>query len=695
MAAPVEAQVRLSLHDRLTAGLTRIQARMDRLTAPARRLGQRLTEIGRVFGIDRVGASIGRLASGLGNAARQATALAAGIGAIGTLAVGAGVRNLINVGADMEQYATTLEAVLGSSAHAESAMSWVSDFATRTPYELAEVTDAFVKLNAYGIDATKGSLEAAGNAAAILGKPIEQAVEAIADAMTGENERLKEFGIRAEAVGDRFKYSWMEDGKQMTAFAEKNSRAQIEATLTGIWNRQYAGGMDKLSRTWRGVVSNLSDAWNRFNLAINNAGFFDHIKDRAAALLDYVNRIAASGQLDAIAKRISDGLVSGLKALETALVNIDWDAAWQGIMTGAATVARLAEVFVSVSDVIGGPVNGALAILGAITFGPLVPSLLSLIPLVAKVGATLLLTPFGWVIGGLALVGASVYVLIKKWDEFVAYWGGLWGRIGKAFDKGFVQGIGSALLNFNPLVHVARGLDAVLEYFTGFSLLDAGSDLMASAVDGMSTKWAEITAWAEGPKERIRNWFSGIDLGEAGRAIIQSLWDGMKALWGDVTKWASDSAASLGRRLDPRNWSIFGGSDEADGGSTGGEATGGVTAPALPAPSLGGASYIDRILERTPAMAPPIGSGPAVAGASSSAARSMAEVGTVKADRIQIDSPIMAREAAPNVTNANTYNVTVNAKTDATAADIAAQIDRQFRDAERRSRDSSRSALND
>jgi predicted phage-related tail protein len=33
-----------------------------------------------------------------------------------------------------------------------------------------------------------------------MGKPLMQTVEAIADAMTGQNERLKEFGIKAEAI---------------------------------------------------------------------------------------------------------------------------------------------------------------------------------------------------------------------------------------------------------------------------------------------------------------------------------------------------------------------------------------------------------------------------------------------------------------------------------------------------------------
>jgi len=64
-----------------------------------------------------------------------------------------------------------------------------------TPYP-TEVTDAFVKLKAYGIDPQAGALLAAGNAASAMGKGLNQAVEAIADAQTelaeGSNPQAKE-----------------------------------------------------------------------------------------------------------------------------------------------------------------------------------------------------------------------------------------------------------------------------------------------------------------------------------------------------------------------------------------------------------------------------------------------------------------------------------------------------------------------
>ena len=139
-------------------------------------------------------------------------------------------RFFLDVAADFEDFQTVLETTEGSSAGAQRAMKWVSDFATRTPYELAEVTEAYVKLRAYGLDPTNGLLKSLGDTAAAMKKPVMQAVEAIADAVTGENERLKEFGIKASKSGGQITYAYTDRaGQQQTTTIDGNNRELIEA----------------------------------------------------------------------------------------------------------------------------------------------------------------------------------------------------------------------------------------------------------------------------------------------------------------------------------------------------------------------------------------------------------------------------------------------------------------------------------
>lgn len=142
--------------------------------------------------------------AGLDNAQQKASAFAASlirIGAVAATAAAAGMaalgRSVISTSAQFEGYAATLETIEGSSDKAQKSLAWISDFAKKTPFEVAELTEAFVRLRAYGMDPTSGLMESLGDASSAMGKSLMSAVEMIADASTGEFERLKEFGIRA------------------------------------------------------------------------------------------------------------------------------------------------------------------------------------------------------------------------------------------------------------------------------------------------------------------------------------------------------------------------------------------------------------------------------------------------------------------------------------------------------------------
>jgi|GEM_PF-6335696 len=177
-----------------------------------------------------------------------------------------------------EKFNTVLKTIEGSSAKANQSMDWISEFTKSTPYELANVTDSFVKLKAYGIDPTDGTLRTLGDTASAMGKSLNQAVEAMADAVTGENERLKEFGIKASKSADEITYNWTSaSGKAKTITIENNS-AIIQSTLEAIFNSKYEDAMDMQSKTLEGMLSNISDSYTIFQNNVMNEGLYDYIK---------------------------------------------------------------------------------------------------------------------------------------------------------------------------------------------------------------------------------------------------------------------------------------------------------------------------------------------------------------------------------------------------------------------------------
>ena len=175
--------------------------------------------------------SLEKQAVAVGSALAQVAAVAGAAAAAGFAVLGSSV---IKTAGEFEKFEATLETIEGSAEKAKKSMAWITDFAKTTPYEVAELTQAFIKLKSYGLEPTDGTMAVLGDTAAAMGKTLNQAVEAYADAMTGEYERLKEFGIRASVEKDNVTYTWNEGGKELSKTLKKNS-AETQKFLKEVW----------------------------------------------------------------------------------------------------------------------------------------------------------------------------------------------------------------------------------------------------------------------------------------------------------------------------------------------------------------------------------------------------------------------------------------------------------------------------
>ncbi len=131
--------------------------------------------------VNRVNASIEPMMAKVATAAKFAGAAAA----TGFTALVAGS---IKGASSLEQYRNTLDTVMRDTVKAGETMAWAVDFANKTPFETDSIIGATVRLTAYGLEAQK-VMPAIGDMASVMNKDIMQAVEAVADAQTGELER--------------------------------------------------------------------------------------------------------------------------------------------------------------------------------------------------------------------------------------------------------------------------------------------------------------------------------------------------------------------------------------------------------------------------------------------------------------------------------------------------------------------------
>ncbi|EYR81381.1 tape measure protein [Shinella sp. DD12] len=242
------------------------------------------------------------------DAARRLATFAVAAATVAAGAAAALGKSVIDTTAKFESFQATLETVEGSAEKARASLDWISEFAKRTPYEVEELTSAFVKLRAYGMDPTNGLMEDLGNASSAMGKSLIDAVEMIADASTGEFERLKEFGIRASQAGNQVTFSWTENGKTLTKTVKKNGE-EITKFIQERFGARFNGAMMRQSKTWNGMMSNLSDTWTDFQRKIGEAGFFDAVKGQLGRVLDFLAQLELDGTLARWAKSWSSAFI--------------------------------------------------------------------------------------------------------------------------------------------------------------------------------------------------------------------------------------------------------------------------------------------------------------------------------------------------------------------------------------------------
>ena len=218
------------------------------------------------------------------SAGRMGSALSGAFAAISSSLAVAGLIKVLN---ETERLRGSLETVTGSADKAGIAFDALTEFAKRTPFELEQSVSAFIKLKSLGLTPTEEALNSFGNTSAAMGKSLEQMVEAVADATTGEFERLKEFGIKAKQQGDTVSLTF-----QGVTTTIANNSAEIEKYLIGIGNVNFAGAMEAQMERLPGKFSNLEDSIAGLGRAIGDAGATEAIGmivDGLISLVDWVS----------------------------------------------------------------------------------------------------------------------------------------------------------------------------------------------------------------------------------------------------------------------------------------------------------------------------------------------------------------------------------------------------------------------
>ena len=220
----------------------------------------------------------------------------------------------------LEGYRSTLNVVMKDQKKAAQMMAWAVDFANKTPFETDSIVEATVRLQSYGIDAQK-TMTQIGDMAGVMNKDLMQAVEAVADAQTGELERLKEFGITKamiEAKGaELYKNQTIVNNKGQIVDQKKFNDA-----LFALMEERFKGGMEIQAKSYKGIMSTITGVWKTglANMAgisgtgeIIEGSAFDAAKEGLSWVATKMQNMANAGTFEQIGRKIGGVVQTGVK----------------------------------------------------------------------------------------------------------------------------------------------------------------------------------------------------------------------------------------------------------------------------------------------------------------------------------------------------------------------------------------------
>lgn len=416
-------------------------------------------------------------------------------GAIG-LAMAAPLGLAVEAAAEFETMNVALKtAFQGNEEAASAAFKQISEFAGKTPYEMGEVMRGFIKLKNMGLDPSIEALTAYGNTASSMGKSLNDMVEAVADAATGEFERLKEFGIKAKSEGDNVTFTF-----QGVATTVGKNAAEIEAYLKKVGLTKFAGGIEAQSKTFKGQLSTLKDNVRMFSASIGNI-LVPVLKDMMQSVTPVLDRIQKWTQEN---PKLTRTIVMGAAALAAILLAASGVAF---IFGGLAKIVSFASTAFSVGAKAIGFASKAFQVLATV---------------IRVVSAAMMANPILMII---AAIAAAAFLVYRNWDAIKQWFINLWEKVKAAWER------------FKLYIKIFW--ESIKQVFSDAWNWIKNLFLKIPIVGDIIKNWDRIKAFFKNTWDNVKmsfsafwDWLTGFPrrMYEAGVNIVKSIWEGIKSM---------------------------------------------------------------------------------------------------------------------------------------------------------------------
>lgn len=230
-----------------------------------------------------------------------------------------GVKKIIETAKAWDELHDSLKTVTGDAEKAAEVFDVIDEMEGEMPYSSEQLTKAFIDLVNKGLNPSEEALTSYGNIAAGTGKDINTVVDAVASASMGMARSLREFGIVAEANGDKLDVTF----RGVTTSIGNNSK-EIQEYMISLGKTEFGDAIANKMEGLGGKLHLLGKAWDEVFEDISKSGIGDLIKDgveiaisacddlKAALSSDFVSALIAGMRSFIIEAQAAYEIVQGL-----------------------------------------------------------------------------------------------------------------------------------------------------------------------------------------------------------------------------------------------------------------------------------------------------------------------------------------------------------------------------------------------
>lgn len=237
------------------------------------------------------------------------------------LGLGLVAKDIIETKNEFVKFQKTLETLEGSTEKAAKKWDELLQFAEITPFRIKQVVEAYKTLKAFGLDPTIDTMRILGDAAAALGGAdvfgrialVLGQIQAQGFMSAQDMNQLANAGINAGKV---MKETFGAARDEVAGLRRQGVTARqiIDALLkemAGKFGGQMAAMNKELSGQWEMLIS----IWQRFTVAIMDAGIYKYLTAIFTLLNDKILELRETGKLDEWAETISKKVISAFKKM--------------------------------------------------------------------------------------------------------------------------------------------------------------------------------------------------------------------------------------------------------------------------------------------------------------------------------------------------------------------------------------------